>query len=98
LEITGDFGGDAARAIEFGGDHFLGIGRSLIAGQAELPRHPQAEQPVAPGLGLEFQLLVDGKLLLKALFAFVECGHCYDSNSGKWRRGWSVATTPRLLR
>ena len=70
-----------AGLLEIGRDHLLGVGGGGVAGLAELFGGPQPEQPVAAGLRLEFLLLVEGKLLLKAFLALVECGSCVGSNS-----------------
>ena len=67
--------------LEIGGDDLLGIGVGGVAGHAELLRHPQPQQLVAAGLGLEFQLLVEREFLLETLFALVESGHGDGSDS-----------------
>jgi hypothetical protein len=51
-----------------------------------------AEQLVAPRLGLELQLLVVSKLLLKAFFALVERGHCVSAC-----RRWFAAVPPPIV-
>src|SRR5262249_1537388 len=56
-------------------DDPLGIGVSLIAGEAELLRRPQTEELVATGVRLESQFLVEGELLLEAFLALVERSH-----------------------
>ena len=61
--------------LEFGRDDVLGIGAGGVGRHAQLFRHPQAQQLVAPCLGLELLLLVERELLLETFLAFVECGH-----------------------
>ena len=64
-----------ARFLEIGSDDFPSIGIGIRAALAELFGDPQAEQLVAPRLGLEAQFLVMGEFVLKTLFALVECRH-----------------------
>ena len=49
------------------------------------------KQPVAAGFGLEFLFLVEGELLLKALFALVELRHFLGFQSCQLVRAALVA-------
>jgi hypothetical protein len=55
-------------------DQRVGIGHGGIAGQAELPRSPVAQQLVASRIALP-DLLVVNALVLKSLLTFVEGRH-----------------------
>src|SRR5215472_3463052 len=68
--------------LEIRHDDPLGIGVSLIAGEAELLRRPQTEELVATGVRLESQFLVEGELLLEAFLALVERSHACLAVSG----------------
>ena len=81
--------------LEIGRDHFLGIGRGGIAGQAELFGCPKTEQLVAARLGLELLLLVEGEFLLETFLALVETGSFCGSNPRKWSSGPALSRPDR---
>ena len=64
-----------ARFFKIGADDGHGIFRRVIAGLAQQFRRPQAQQPVAPGIGAELHFLVVGELGFKGFLAIVERGH-----------------------
>ncbi len=93
-KIAGDPGDNRLLAAFRKGacDGLPGVGDGGVTREAELLGHPQPEQAVAPGLCLEFQLLVEGKFLLEAFLAFVEGGHRESSSAdgcfGVVAAGW----------
>ena len=81
VEIAGHLADHAVAAfLEIGGDDVLGVGAGGVARHSELFRHPQSQQLVAAGFGLEFQFLVEREFLLETFFALVECGHDQGSD------------------
>lgn len=64
-----------AGAFEIRLDHGTAVGLQVLALQPPLRARPLAEQPVAPGLHLEAQLLVVAVFGLELLFALCEGRH-----------------------
>ena len=73
-----------ARLLEVGADDLARIGVGLLAGLAQEPRGPEAQQPVAPRLGPELHLGVVGELGLEGVLAVVEGGHRPGLSSWSW--------------
>src|SRR5262249_13560005 len=60
---------------EVGLDDFAGIGLRRLARDPHLLCRPEPEQPVPPGRGFEFKLLVMGEFSLETLLAILETRH-----------------------
>src|SRR5262249_38601399 len=92
LEVGDDLLHDVvvARLLEIGHDDGLGIGLGLRIRNTQLLGRPQAKEPVAAAIDLEFKLLVVLVLMLATLLAVFERWHapapqCHPLN-GMWPR------------
>ena len=77
IEVLADFAEHilVASLLEIGLDNGAGIFLGRIAGLSELFGRPQPKKLVSPRLGFETDLLVEGKLCHRSLFALIETSH-----------------------